>query len=143
MIWSKLLAQNWEGVKTRYSHMLFYICKQKTSQGRCKMKQQLTVLTYDLLVFCTDISHMVSPLDARSSGKTAGTASNKNSYHRVRTYYVRSTAILAVYLSAHLHFMTVFKEHVNIPTYRQANQGSWRNSNFPKGLYKVNSNARI
>lgn len=58
----------------------------KTCYGRCKIKQELTVLTCDLLVFGTDMFHMVSFLDARSSGKTARTANNENSYHLLRVY---------------------------------------------------------
>lgn len=57
------------------------------------MKQGQAALICDLLVFGTDMFHMVSFPDARSSGKTAGTANNKNSYHFLRTYYVLGTSI--------------------------------------------------
>lgn len=57
------------------------------------MKQELSAPTCDLLAFGTDMFHMVSLLDARSSDKTTGTANSKNSYRVVRIDYVLGTEI--------------------------------------------------
>lgn len=57
------------------------------------MKQELAAITCDLSVFGADTFHMVSFLDARSSGKIAGTDDNKNSCHFLRTYYVVGTLV--------------------------------------------------
>lgn len=106
------------------------------------MMWELIALNMCLLVFCTDIFHMVSLLDARSSVKTVGTANNKNSCHLESTRY-QAFVIWDVYSLTHLSLTVISKKHVNIPLYRKGNQGSGRKSNLPKGWEFINKNAGI
>lgn len=48
--------------------------------------------------------------ECKEFGQTAGTASNKKSYHQMRIYYVLGSVIWVIYSSTTLHFPLADKE---------------------------------
>lgn len=120
-VWSKCLAQNWEVVKKIHFYMLFYRWKQRTNQGRFKMKQKLTLFTHDLSVLHWDILNGFSA-ECKEFGQTARTASNKKSYHQMRIYYVLGSVMWVICSSTNFHFpladmeTKTHREKVTFPT---------------------------